>query len=107
MAFRGIYPAVFTPFDCNGDLSEPMLRTVIGVFIECGVDGLYLCGGTGEGLLVTPDERKRVTEVAVDEAHGLVTVMVHVGSVASRQAAQLASHAKQAGERPVSSMPRI
>lgn len=105
MGFRGIYPAVFTPFDSTGAVSESMLRTIIGVFIQCGVDGLYLCGGTGEGLLLTTDERKRVTEIAVDEARGRVTVMVHVGSVASRQAAELARHAKQAGADAVASVP--
>src|SRR6266851_9565848 len=90
LTLRGIYPALFTPYDATGAVAEPMLRRLVDVFIKSGVDGLYLCGGTGEGLLLKTEERKRVTEIVVNEAKGRVAVMAHVGCVSTGEAVELA-----------------
>jgi N-acetylneuraminate lyase len=102
---KGIYPALFTPFDRSGAVSEPMLRRLVDVHIKAGVDGLYLCGGTGEGLLLTTEERNRITDIVVHEAKNRVKVLVHVGSLVTAQCVELARHAQQAGADGVSSVP--
>jgi len=40
--------------------------------------GLYICGGTGEGLLMDVAERKLVAEIVKDEAKGNVKIIVKV-----------------------------
>ena len=41
---------------------------------------VYLvCGGTGEGVSLTSDERKATAEAFVQAASGRVPVIVHVG----------------------------
>ena len=45
-----------------------------------GVHGLYICGGTGEGLLMTVDERQEALEVVLDEVDGRAAVITHIGS---------------------------
>ncbi len=105
MHLKGIYPALFTPYDESGSLSEKMLRRIIAAQVAAGVDGIYLCGGTGEGLLLTAAERKRAAEIAVQEANGRVKVVVHVGSIATGDCVELARHAEQVGVDAISSVP--
>ena len=81
MHLKGIYPALFTPYDDTGAVSEKMLRRLVTALVKAGVDGLYLCGGTGEGLLLSTGERKRIAEIAVQEANGRIKVLVHVGAL--------------------------
>jgi len=105
LPLKGIYPALFTPYDETGAISEEMLRKLISVQVAAGVDGVYLCGGTGEGLLLSIEERKRVAEIAVQDAKGHAKVVVHVGSVATGDCVELAQHAEQVGADAVSSVP--
>jgi N-acetylneuraminate lyase len=105
LQLKGIYPALFTPFEENGAVSEPMLRRLASRYITSGVDGLFLCGGTGEGLLLSPAERKRVAEIVMDEVHGRAIVLVHVGSIGTRECMDLARHAQEIGADGISAVP--
>ena len=105
MKLHGVMPALITPFDSDNRVSEPMLRRLVDHYAGIGMHGLYVCGGTGEGILLTVEERKRVTEIVVDEARGRLAVIVHVGAVGTTDAAELAAHAGPAGADAISSVP--
>lgn len=105
MKLEGAIPALVTPYDSDGEISELVLRNLVDMQIQAGVTGLYLCGGTGEGILLTPSERKKVVEVVVEQCRGRVPVIVHVGSPSTNEAVDLARHACQAGANAVSSVP--
>jgi N-acetylneuraminate lyase len=105
LQLNGIYPALFTPFDTSGNVSEGTLCRLVDVLVKSGVDGLYLCGGTGEGLLLSSEERMRVAEIVVREAGKRVKVVVHVGSVATEDCVTLAHHALDIGVDAVSAVP--
>ncbi|MBN1875743.1 MAG: dihydrodipicolinate synthase family protein [Anaerolineae bacterium] len=102
--FRGIWPALLTPYDVQGDVNLPVLRELIEYLLDKQVDGFYVCGTTGEGLWLSVPERKAVTEAVLDQVHGRVPVIVHVGTVATRDAVLLAEHARDAGASGVSSV---
>ena len=72
--------------------------------IDKRVGGFYVCGGTGEGLFMSPEERKLVTETAVDQVNGRVPVIAHVGSMIVGDAVQLAEHAQEVGAEGISSV---
>ncbi len=102
---KGIYPAIMTPFDAQGAVSEGSLRKMVNHALGIGVDGFYVCGGGGEGLLLTVAERQRVLEIVLDEVNGRASVIAHVGAFQIPDALALASHAGQAGADAVASMP--
>jgi N-acetylneuraminate lyase len=105
MRIHGVLPALLTPYDSEGLVSEEMLRRLVALHIQLGVSGLYICGGAGEGVLLNVAERKLVTEIVVREARKRIPVIVHVGSVRTEDAAQLAAHAEKVGADVIASVP--
>ena len=103
--FKGIYPAIMTPFDPQGAVSESSLRRIVNHALGVGVDGFYVCGGGGEGLLLTVPERQEVLEIVLDEVKGRSSVIAHVGAFQIPDVLTLARHANQAGADAVASMP--
>ena len=94
---RGILSAMSTPFDANGALDEAGLRELTDGTIRAGVHGLITCGSTGEFPALTTDERKRVTEIVVDQAKGRVPVVAGTGSTSTAVAVDLTRHARGVG----------
>ncbi len=105
--FRGVYPALITPFDDGGRVDEDVLRALVDWHLEAGVRGFFVCGSTGEGLLLSTEERRRVAEVVVEHLRGRGLCIVHVGHPSSEEAARLARHAEEIGADAVSSVPPI
>lgn len=105
--FTGVIPALVTAFDLDGQLNEDLLRGITGSLLSRGVDGFYLTGSTGEGFMMSAEERMRVVEVVCGEVGGRVPVMVHVGAISTFQTIRLARHAEGAGADAISSVPPI
>ncbi len=92
----GVVPPMITPFKKNGDVDYDGLKTLVN-FLSENVDGLFINGSYGGGVLMTEDERKTVTEKTIDTAAGRVPVIAHVGTADSLSAARLVDHAARAG----------
>lgn len=105
--FCGVVPALLTPFAQDGALDLPRLRGITRHLVARGVHGLYLTGSTGEGFMMTPDERCTVVDTVMNEVAGAIPVVVHVGAISTRISADLARHAQAAGAAGVSSVPPI
>lgn len=106
MEFDGINPAMFTPLTDDGEAVSPeRLRKLIAWLLPQGISGLFVCGSTGEGVLLSPEEREQVAEIALAEVAGQIPVMVHVGAAATRDSVRLAQHAARHGAAAVSSIP--
>jgi N-acetylneuraminate lyase len=101
----GILPAVVTPLDSAGRFRADSFERLLERLYSAGVDGLYVCGQTGEGLQQSVAQRKLVTERAVANSPGGKAVIVHVGAASTADAVELARHASRAGARAVSSLP--
>lgn len=92
---RGAVAAALTPLRDGGaaldeDAFEPYAR-----FLERGgLDGILALGTTGESLLLSAAERRRVVELYV--AAGL-QVIAHCGAQTTRETVELAEHAARAG----------
>lgn len=96
--------APVTPFRENGDLDLGMVEALAELLISRGAQGFYLCGGTGEGMLLTAEERMEVLEKWRDVVPDSVPLLVHVGAVCLRESVELARHAARAGAAAVSSV---
>jgi len=99
---KGIIVPMVTPFNADESLDEPALRRVVNYLIESGVHGLFPAGSQGEFYALTPQERKRITDVVIDEADGRVAVMVGTGALTTRESIELTRYAEAAGADAVS-----
>lgn len=105
--FFGILPAVVTPVDDTGRFQAAPFEALLARVYSAGVDGIYVCGQTGEGLQQTAAQRKQVTEVAVACSPTGKQVIVHVGAMSTGEAVELARHASRSGATAISSLPPI
>lgn len=103
--FRGILPAVVTPLDRAGRFSESSYRELLRYLYDHLIDGLYVGGQTGEGLFLSVEERKRLTELSMECSPAGKTVIVHVGATRLEEAITLSRHAAEVGVHAVSSLP--
>jgi len=102
---RGIYPATVTPYDRDGGFDAKAMTRIIRHQMAAGVHGLYVTGGTGEGVLLTVDERKRVIDTAVEEAAGRIGIIAHVGAFQTADTIASARHASAAGVDAIAALP--
>jgi len=100
---KGVVPPVITPFLENGDVDFAGIQTLTR-FLKQHVNGLFITGSYGSGVLLTNEERQKVAEVTLKETAGSIPVIVHVGTADSRSAALLARHAAEAGASAVSAV---
>jgi dihydrodipicolinate synthase/N-acetylneuraminate lyase len=92
---RGALAAALTPLRDNGRALDEAVFEPYAEFLRAGgLDGILALGTTGEGILLTVAERRRVTELYV--AAGL-TVIAHCGAQSTDGTVALAAHAAEAG----------
>jgi N-acetylneuraminate lyase len=101
-SLEGLIAATVTSFTESGDVCTDGIGPMMDRLIESGVDGLYVCGSTGEGMSLTCDERKRMVEATVEAAGGRVPVIVQVGHNSLKDARELAEHAALNGATAIS-----
>ena len=95
--WRGVYPAICTPFTEDDAVDLEAQRRVVRFALDCGSHGIVAFGLAGEVLKLSADERRRLTDVIVDEVGGAVPVFVGVGAPSVRASIELARHAEAAG----------
>ena len=105
--FQGILPAVSTPFDAEGRFRADSFERLLDRCYSAGVDGMYVCGQTGEGLQQSAAQRKLVAEVAVKASPKDKAIIVHIGAMSTAEAVDLAKHAARIGAHGVSALPPI
>jgi dihydrodipicolinate synthase/N-acetylneuraminate lyase len=93
----GTLAAVVTPLRDQGQhLDEDAFGPLLEFYGPSGLDGLFVLGTTGEGILLRETERRRVVELAVAGA-GPLSLIVHCGAQTTAETCALAAHAAQAG----------
>jgi len=103
--FRRIWSALITPTNEDESVNYDALERIVELQIQDGAEGFYCCGSSGEGLLLTLDERKQVLEHTLKAAGGRVPVISHVGTIRTKDVIDLARHAMSAGALAVSMIP--
>lgn len=101
----GLVAATFTPMTESGAVNLAAIPSVTDFVLGQGVDGLFLCGSTGESPSLTTTERKKVCEAYLESAAGRVPVVVHVGHNSLEEARALARHAVDAGADAIALVP--
>jgi dihydrodipicolinate synthase/N-acetylneuraminate lyase len=103
----GAFAAALTPLAAGGaDVDEDAIPAYVEFLAAGGVDGLLVCGTTGEGILLSRSERQRVTELFLDAAREReLPVAAHCGAQTTTETTALAAHAADAGAAAVAVIP--
>lgn len=102
---KGIYSALLVAFDKEGNINEKGLREIVRYNIDiCKVDGLYVGGSTGENFMLSTDEKKKIFQIAKDEAKDSVKLIAQVGSVNIKEAVELAKFTTNLGYNAISAV---
>jgi dihydrodipicolinate synthase/N-acetylneuraminate lyase len=96
-----LHPAIaaaVTPLRDGGRSLDPdSYAPLLGFLANGGMDGILACGTTGEGVLLTLDERRRVAEAFLAVRPEGFQVAVHAGAQTTRDTVALAAHAREIG----------
>ena len=94
--FEGMASAIITPLNEKG-IDYELFAKLIEWQIAEGIDGLVVCGTTGEGATLTDEEHKSAIEFMVKQVAGRVPVIAGTGSNDTAYAVELTKHACQMG----------
>lgn len=103
--FRGVFSALITPMRANGQIQYTALEELVELQLSEGVEGFYVCGSSGEALLLSTMERKMVLNAVQKSVGGRVPVLAHVGTIRTDEAIDLAKHAADVGVDAISLIP--
>lgn len=101
---EGYIAAPFTPMRKNGDLNLNLIPQYAGYLVRNGLDGVFVSGSTGEGALLTREERMSLTETWMNASEGKLKVVVHTGGNNLKDQQKLAAHAEKNGAWAVAAM---
>lgn len=100
----GLIDAPFTPFDKNGEVNLEPLGIYAAMLAKNGLKGVFINGSSGEGYMLTDEERMQLAEKWMEVAPAGFKVIVHVGSCCLKSSRKLAEHAASIGAWGIGSM---
>src|SRR5688500_3964781 len=101
---RPLIVAAVTPLtDGGAALDEAAIEPYSSFLASHGADGVFACGTTGEGVLLSLDERRRAATAFRRGTPGVL--VVHAGAQTTADTVALASHAAEIGADAVAVIP--
>lgn len=100
----GLIDAPFTPMRENGDINTEIIPAYAAMLAKNGLKGVFINGSSGEGYMLTTQERKTLAEAWMKAVPAGFKVIVHVGSCCLRESVELARHAAAVGAWGIGSM---
>jgi dihydrodipicolinate synthase/N-acetylneuraminate lyase len=95
---EGVIPALLTPFTRHGkQVDYDKACALANRLADQGVHGIFPCGTTGEGLLLTLPERKKLIEELVMAVAKRIKVIAHTGCLDTASTIELTCHAMDVG----------
>jgi 4-hydroxy-tetrahydrodipicolinate synthase len=86
-----------TPFTVDGSLELGATRLLASFLIDHGVHAIMVGGTTGEGMLLTTEERERLLATVLEQAAGRCAVIAHTGCISTAETIRLTRHARDLG----------
>lgn len=101
---KGLIDAPFTPFHADGELNLEPIAAYAAMLAKNGLKGVFINGSSGEGYMLTTEERMKLAEEWVRVVPEGFKVIVHVGSCCLKESMRLAAHAQEIGAWGIGSM---
>ncbi|HRG81280.1 MAG TPA: dihydrodipicolinate synthase family protein [Chitinophagaceae bacterium] len=99
MAFewKGVFPALLTPFTKDEVLDLKMYQTNLQAQLDAGIHGIIIGGSLGEASTITENEKESLTEFSVEYINGRIPVIVNIAESTTSEAVRQAALAKKWG----------
>ncbi len=97
MLWRGVFPAITTPFKPDLSIDFAFLRRHVGWLVDHGCLGIVPLGSLGEGATLSFDEKGAVLAACREAAGGRVPVVAGVAALSTAGAVALAREAEARG----------
>lgn len=94
---KGLIDAPFTPFHEDGSLNLAPIPEYAALLARNGLKGVFINGSSGEGYMLTEEERLQLAEAWMAAVPKDFKVIVHVGSTSVMSSRRLAEHAQKIG----------
>jgi 4-hydroxy-tetrahydrodipicolinate synthase len=94
---KGSLVAIVTPMRDDGALDLDAFRALIDWHVREDTDAIVVVGTTGESPTVDFDEHRLLIDTAVKHAAKRIPIIAGTGANSTREAVELAAHAKKAG----------
>ena len=95
---QGVLAAAVTPLRAGGEeLDDEAFAPYVDYLVAGGLHGLLALGTTGEGILLSVDERRRAAQLFLGAATGRLQVAVHCGAQTTADTVALAADAAEQG----------
>ncbi len=105
MTWRGVFPAITTPFRDDLSVDHTFLSQHIEAMIASGCEGLVPLGSLGEAATLDHDEKRAVLQTCVDTVSGRIPVVAGVSALSTAEAVSLAKDAESLGCRGLMVLP--
>ncbi len=97
MKLQGIFVPNVTPFDESGDIIEEAMKDLVDFWMDAGVSGLVVNASTGEGPLLSREEKRGLIEQVRDLIDGRGLVIAGTGAIGTRETIELTRDAEDLG----------
>ena len=97
LEFKGVFPANPTPVQADGRINEGALRAIFEENLAHGVDGFWVAGSTGEGPVMSDQQRETTARIAGETISGRGLSIMHVGAISTESAVKGAKAARESG----------
>lgn len=94
---KGLIDAPFTPFHEDGSLNLAPIPEYAALLARNGLKGVFINGSSGEGYMLTEEERMQLAEAWMAAVPKDFKVIVHVCSTSVMSSRRLAEHAQKIG----------
>ena len=97
MELEGIFVPNVTPFDNQGGIDKEALYDLIEFWLGSGVSGLVANASTGEGPMLSREEKGDLIELVKDRVGDRGVVIAGTGALSTRETIELTRDAKDRG----------
>lgn len=97
LSLRGVFAPVTTPFGADGELDRAGFEHNLRAHMEAGLEGVVVCGSTGEAPLLDAFERERLIEWARPHVGGDRLLIAGVGTESTRTTLEFAERGAERG----------
>ena len=95
--WKGVMPALTTPFTANDELDLPLFNKNLQAQLSAGVEGVILGGTLGEASVLTVEEKERLVKYAIEKINGKVPVILNIAEGSTKEAIKQAALAESWG----------